>query len=226
MSVKDMIKNSVLESAVYDQSMSAGTYFTIVADMAVALLIGYLIYRIYKRFFTGVVYSRSFAITLIGMCALTCMVTLAISTNIVISLGMVGALSIVRYRTAIKEPLDIMYLFWAITEGITIGASMYVLAAIGMLIMLIIVIGLSRMKEKNNAYVCIVHFSGEGVREAVLNELKSYVHSVKSVIEKDDGVEMTVQIDTKKDDEISARIKAVSGVSDVTMIQYNGDYHG
>lgn len=225
MSVKDMIKKSVLESAVYDQSMTAGTYVTILVDMAVALLIGYLIYRIYKRFFSGVVYSRSFAITLIGMCALTCMVTLAISTNIVISLGMVGALSIVRYRTAIKEPLDIMYLFWAITEGITIGASMYVLAAIGMLIMLLIVIGMSRMKEKNKAYVCIVHFAGEGVKDSVLNELRSYVHSVKSIIEKDDGVEMTIQIDAVNDN-ISAKIKAVAGVSDVTMIQYNGDYHG
>ena len=225
MSVKDMIKKSVLESAVYDQSMTAGTYVTILVDMAVALLIGYLIYRIYKRFFSGVVYSRSFAVTLIGMCALTCMVTLAISTNIVISLGMVGALSIVRYRTAIKEPLDIMYLFWAITEGITIGASMYVLAAIGMLIMLLIVVGMSRMREKNKAYVCIVHFAGEGVKDSVLNELKSYVHSVKSIVEKDDGVEMTIQIDAVNDD-VSAKIKAVAGVSDVTMIQYNGDYHG
>ena len=226
MSVKDMIKKSVLESLAYNQSMSAGTYVTIVADMAIALLIGYIIYRIYKRFFTGVVYSRTFAITLIGMTALTCMVTLAISTNIVISLGMVGALSIVRYRTAIKEPLDIMYLFWAITEGITIGASMYVLAAIGMLIMLIIVIGMSRMKEKNNAYVCIVHFAGEGVKDSVLNELRSYIYSVKNITEKEDGTEMTIQLYAYKDDGISAKIKAVSGVRDVTMIQYNGDYHG
>ncbi len=226
MSVKDMIKKSVLESAVYDQSMTAGTYVTILVDMAVAILIGYIIYRIYKRFFTGVVYSRTFGITLIGMCALTCMVTLAISTNIVISLGMVGALSIVRYRTAVKEPLDIMYLFWAITEGITIGASMYVLAAMGMLAMFVIILGMSRMKEKNGAYVLIVHFTGDGVKEAVLKELKSYVHSVKSIIEKDNDTEMTVQIDAKKNDDISAKIKAVSGVSDVTMIQYNGDFHG
>ena len=226
MSVKDMIKKSVLESAVYDQSMTAGTYVTILVDMAVAILIGYIIYRIYKRFFTGVVYSRTFGITLIGMCALTCMVTLAISTNIVISLGMVGALSIVRYRTAVKEPLDIMYLFWAITEGITIGASMYVLAAMGMLAMFVIILGMSRMKERNGAYVLIVHFTGDGVKEAVLNELKSYVHSVKSIIEKDNDTEMTVQIDAKKNDDISAKIKAVSGVSDVTMIQYNGDFHG
>ncbi len=226
MSVKDMIKKSVLESAMYNQSLTSGTYVTIVVDMIIALIIGYIIYRIYKRFFTGVVYSRTFAVTLIGMCALTCMVTLAISTNIVISLGMVGALSIVRYRTAIKEPLDIMYLFWAITEGITIGASMYILAAVGMLVMLVIIIGMSRMKEKNNAYVMVVHFNGDSVRESILNELSSYVHAVKSTIERDDSTELTVQIDMKKDDGLTAKIKALKGVSDVTMVQYNGDYHG
>ena len=91
-------------------------------SLLVALAMGILIYYVYKRFFTGVVYSRSFAVTLVGMCVLTCMVTLAISTNVVISLGMVGALSIVRYRTAVKDPLDLLYLFWAITTGITAGA--------------------------------------------------------------------------------------------------------
>ena len=85
---------------------------------------------------------------------------------------------------------------------------------------------MSRMKEKNKAYVCIVHFSGDNAKESVLGELKSYVHSVKSVIDKDDSTEMTIQIDMIKDDDISAKIKAIPGVNDVTVIQYNGDYHG
>lgn len=78
---------------------------------------------VYKKFYSGVVFSRSFAVTLVGMCVLTCMVTLAISTNIVISLGMVGALSIVRYRTAVKDPMDLLYLFWSITTDVTAGAE-------------------------------------------------------------------------------------------------------
>lgn len=226
MSVKDVIKKSVLESTVYNQSMAAGTYVTIVVDMLVALMIGYIIYRIYKRFFAGVVYSRFFAVTLIGMTVLTCMVTLAISTNIVISLGMVGALSIVRYRTAIKEPLDIMYLFWAITEGITIGASMYVLAAIGMLIMLIVVIGMSKMKENRGAFVMVVHLNGDTAKTAVLDELKSYIYSIKNSVLRDDMTELTIQIDMNKDDGIAEKIRNVEGVNDVTLIQYNGEYHG
>lgn len=226
MSVKDMIKKSVLESAVYNQSMASGTYFTIVVDMIVALIIGYIIYKIYKRFFAGVVYSRFFAVTLIGMTVLTCMVTLAISTNIVISLGMVGALSIVRYRTAIKEPLDIMYLFWAITEGITIGASMYILASIGMLVMLIVVIGMSKMKENRGAFVMIVHLNDDAAKEKILDVLKSYVYSVKNSILREDTTELTIQIDMNKDDGIAEKVRAISGVNDVALIQYNGEYHG
>ncbi len=225
MSVKDMIKKSVLESVVYNQSITSGTYVTIIIDMLAALIVGYIIYRIYKRFFAGVVYSRYFAVTLIGMTVLTCMVTLAISTNIVISLGMVGALSIVRYRTAIKEPLDIMYLFWAITEGITLGASMYIIASIGMVVMLIIIICMSRMKETSGAFVMVVHFTGDA-KEKILAELKSYIYSVKNTILSENETEMTIQIDMKKDDGIAEKVRAIAGVTDVSMIQYNGDYHG
>lgn len=225
MSVKDMIKKSVLESVVYNQSITSGTYITIIIDMLAALMVGYIIYRIYKRFFAGVVYSRYFAVTLIGMTVLTCMVTLAISTNIVISLGMVGALSIVRYRTAIKEPLDIMYLFWAITEGITLGASMYIIATIGMVVMLIIIICMSKMKETASAFVMIIHFTGDA-KDAILTELKSYVYSIKNTIIKENETEMIIQIDMQKDDGIAEKVRAISGVSDISVIQYNGDYHG
>ena len=114
MSTKDFIKKSVLNAFTqYDAPKLA------VALLA-ALALGILIYLVYRKFYTGVVYSRSFAVTLVGMCVLTCMVTLAISTNVVISLGMVGALSIVRFRTAVKDPLDLLYLFWSITTGIQI----------------------------------------------------------------------------------------------------------
>ena len=118
MSVNDMIKKSVLNS------FSQYNVPKMALALLVALLVGIVIYCVYRRFYTGVVYSRSFAVTLVGMCVLTCMVTLAISTNIVISLGMVGALSIVRYRTAVKDPMDLLYLFWAITSGIAAGAGM------------------------------------------------------------------------------------------------------
>lgn len=129
-------KKSVLESGVFDQYNISSILVALVA----ALALGILIFLVYRRFYTGVIYSRTFAVTLVGMTVLTCMVTLAISTNVVISLGMVGALSIVRFRTAVKDPMDLLYLFWAITTGITAGAGMYVLALIAAAIMILMII--------------------------------------------------------------------------------------
>ena len=226
MSVKAMIKKSILESDMYNQSISLSTLMTIMVDMLLALIIGLLIYEIYKRYFCGVVYSRTFALTLIGMTVLTCMVTLAISTNIVISLGMVGALSIVRYRSAVKEPLDIMYLFWAITMGITIGASMYLLCAAGMLFMLLIVAVMHRRQEKARAYVMIFHGDSEA-EKSVLELIKDIPHGVKSKITRDSYSEISVTLDLcEKELDIADKVKAVSGVKDVTLISYNGEYHG
>ena len=119
-----MIKKSVLKSfGQYNVPKMA-------LALLVALIVGIVIYCVYRRFYTGVVYSRSFAVTLVGMCVLTCMVTLAISTNIVISLGMVGALSIVRYRTAVKDPMDLLYLFLGDHVWYCGGRGMYVLVIV------------------------------------------------------------------------------------------------
>lgn len=226
MSVKAMIKKSILESDMYNQSISLSTLMTIVVDMLLALVIGILIYEIYKRYFCGVVYSRTFALTLIGMTVLTCMVTLAISTNIVISLGMVGALSIVRYRSAVKEPLDIMYLFWSITMGITIGASMYLLGAVGMFFMLIIVAVMHRKQEKAKAYVMIFHGNDEAEKQ-VIDLVKDIPHAVKSKITRGDNFEISVTLDlNEKELDIADKVRAINGVSDVTLISYNGEYHG
>ncbi|MCR5625748.1 MAG: DUF4956 domain-containing protein [Lachnospiraceae bacterium] len=226
MGIKSVIKRSILESDMYNQSISLSTLITIMVDMVLALIIGILIYEIYKKYFSGVIYSRTFALTLIGMTVLTCMVTLAISTNIVISLGMVGALSIVRYRTAVKEPMDIMYLFWSITMGITIGASMYLLAAVGMVIMLILVMVMHRKQEKGSAYIMIVHLKGSD-EKAVLEKINKLSYSVKSKTLRGESAELTVQVECDPDKlGFADEIRALDNVSDVTLVQYNGEYHG
>ena len=149
MSVKDVIKKSVLESGAFTQYDIPG----IIGALIAALLLGILIYLVYRKFYAGVVFSRTFAVTLVGMTVLTCMVTLAISTNVVISLGMVGALSIVRFRTAIKDPMDLLYLFWAITTGITAGAGMYVLALLAAAIMILMILMFyHKQAERKNLY--------------------------------------------------------------------------
>ena len=155
MSTRDFFKNSVLEAFGQVDPAKIGL------SLLVALAMGILIYYVYKRFFTGVVYSRSFAVTLVGMCVLTCMVTLAISTNVVISLGMVGALSIVRYRTAVKDPLDLLYLFWAITTGITAGAGMYALVGLTAAVIVVMIAGFASHQDKARVYMMVIHYTGQ-----------------------------------------------------------------
>lgn len=227
MSVQDVIKKSILEADTFSQAISFNTIITIAMNMVVAILVGYAIYRIYKRYYNGVVYSRSYALTLVGMTILTCMVTLAISTNIVISLGMVGALSIVRYRTAIKEPLDLLYMFWAITSGITIGASMYILVIIGFVVMAAFIALTFGAKAATDVYILSVQFTGNETGDQIIRELNKTRYMVKSRIFRDNLSEMTLQVECKENQMVFVeKIQAIKQVKNVSFVKYNGEYHG
>lgn len=135
-----------------------------------AIALGAFIYFVYQRFFTGVVYSRSFAMTLIGMSILTAMVTLAISTNVVISLGMVGALPL--YVTdGCKDPMDLLYLFWAITTGITVGAGMYILAIVTAVVIFAMLLIFSRMRHQGKVFILIIHYQGDETGDRIIQSL-------------------------------------------------------
>lgn len=186
-----------------------------------------LIYCVYKRFFIGVVYSRSFAVTLVGMCVLTCMVTLAISTNVVISLGMVGALSIVRYRTAVKDPLDLLYLFWAITTGITAGAGMYALVGLTAVVIVVMIAGFASHQDKARVYMMVIHYTGQTTGDDIVRAFGCTKFTVKSKTMRGDKVEMAVEVFSDGVDmPYTDAIRALDGVEDLTLIQYNGEYHG
>lgn len=223
MSVKEAIKKSVLESGVFSELPLSELIWPLLA----ALLLGCLIYLIYRRFYTGVVYSRSFAVTLVGMCVLTCMVTLAISTSIVISLGMVGALSIVRYRTAIKDPMDLLYLFWSITTGITTGAKLYDLALLAALVMIVLIALFFYRQESGKIYVVVLHYQSASVGDQIIRAFGRMKYNVKSTTVRGQETEMAVEVFCgKKEQALTEKLCAIPGVKDVTMIQYNGEYHG
>ena len=223
MSVKDMIKKSVLESGVFDQYNISSILVALVA----ALALGILIFLVYRRFYTGVIYSRTFAVTLVGMTVLTCMVTLAISTNVVISLGMVGALSIVRFRTAVKDPMDLLYLFWAITTGITSEAGMYVLALIAAAIMILMIILFYSRQQRGKIYIAVIHYSGDEAGDEVIRCFGKRKYFIKSKTMRKEKTEMAVEIFCKQADmDFMEKIRAIEHVDDVTLIQYNGEYHG
>lgn len=192
-----------------------------------ALIMGAVIYFVYRKFYTGVIYSRAFAITLVGMTVLTAMVTLAISTNIVISLGMVGALSIVRFRTAVKDPLDLLYLFWAITTGITAGAGMYVLVIVAAAVMTIMIVLFYHKQQKGRIYILVVHYTGDEAGDNVIRALGKIEHFIKSKTMRKEKTEMAIEVFCKNNDTFFMdKIRALDGIEDATLIQYNGEYHG
>ncbi|HIZ83435.1 MAG TPA: DUF4956 domain-containing protein [Firmicutes bacterium] len=225
MSVQDIIKNSFLES--FNNTFTLSSLVSMAIALLAALVFGLLIFLIYNKFYRGVVYNRSFAITLIGMTVMTAMVTLAISTNIVISLGMVGALSIVRYRTAVKEPLDLLYLFWAITTGIAAGAQMYTLAIMAGVIMTLVLLVFNRRSKGGRLYIVIVHYKDELTSDLIRKAMASYKYRTKSKTLRGETTEMAMEVSVPNQNmTFVERLRAIDGVEDVTAIQYDGEYHG
>ncbi len=218
-----MIKRSVLEAEAY----AAQNIGKIVISLLLAILLGCVIYMVYRKFYAGVVFSKSFAVTLIGMTVMTCMVTLAISSNLVISLGMVGALSIVRYRTAIKDPLDLLYMFWAITTGITVGAGMYLLCILAAVAIIVIIFIFYSTRSKGRVYIAVIHYNGDTTGDSILQKFGKMKYFIKSKTMKKEYIEMAVELFLKDNDLMYFEsLRDIEGVRDVTVIQYNGEYHG
>ena len=221
MSFQDIFKSSFLESV---------TEFSIldtILGLAVALVIGLFIFMVYKKSITGVMYSEGFGLTLIGLSLVTTLVIMAVTSNVVLSLGMVGALSIVRFRTAIKEPFEIVFLFWALAAGIVVGAGMIPLALIGSAIIGVLLILFANRKVHNTPYIFIASCADEKAEEAILQILKQETSHVivKSKTINASGIELTTELRTK--DATTAfvnHISALPGVDNATLVSYNGEY--
>ena len=151
----DIFKSSFLESVTEFSAVDT------LIGMVFALVIGLFIFLIYKKTFSGIMYSTGFAMALVGLSMVTTLVIMAVTSNVVLSLGMVGALSIVRFRAAIKEPMEIVFLFWSLAVGIIIGAGMIPLAVIGSVIIGIIFLLFTSKKTQNMPYILIVNCDGE-----------------------------------------------------------------
>ncbi len=220
MTFQDIFKSSFLENAA---SFSALDF---VIAMGLAFVIGLFIFVVYKKTFHGVMYSSGFGVSLIALTLITTLVILAVTSNIVLSLGMVGALSIVRFRTAIKEPLDIAYLFWAIAAGIVLGAGMIPLAVFGSAFIGCILLIFVNRKPTDHPYILIVSCLGE-VEETILTMIKEQVkkQELKSKTVSKNGTEMTIEVRLQGEDSAFVnRIAGLPGVDNAVLVSYNGDY--
>ncbi|MGN0353657.1 MAG: DUF4956 domain-containing protein [Muricoprocola sp.] len=227
MNMKDYFKKSMWEAFTASSGITLDFVIKSVLAMAIAVLLGTIIFMIYKHYYGGVVYSSSFAMTLIGMTVLTCMLTLAISSNIIISLGMIGALSIVRYRTAIKDPMDLLYLFWSISVGITVAADLYVLAVLTMIVMFFMVHVFYHKRRKGVIYILVTHYEGEDTKDKVIRQLGNMKYQLKSQTIRKGITEMTVELLAKHNNTaFLEKISSLENVKDASLIQYNGEYTG
>lgn len=221
MTFSDIFKSSFLESV---------TEFSVVdtiIGMLFALVIGLFIFMIYKKTFSGIMYSTSFAMTLVGLSLVTTLVIMAVTSNVVLSLGMVGALSIVRFRTAIKEPMEIVFLFWSLAVGIVIGAGMIPLAVIGSAIIGVILVVFANKKTTDTPYILIISCKDEKAEESAMNLIQQSVDKclIKSKTVNAAGIELTAEVRIK--DAATSfvnRINEINGVTGGTLVSYNGEY--
>jgi uncharacterized membrane protein YhiD involved in acid resistance len=223
MSFQDIFKSSFLENV---------TEFSLLdtcIGLAAALLVGLFIFMIYKKTLTGVLYSDGFALTLVGLSLVTTLVIMAVTSNVVLSLGMVGALSIVRFRTAIKEPVEIVFLFWSLAVGIVIGAGMIPLAIIGSALIGVILLLFANRKIRKQPYILVVSCKDEAAEQRITEILAKAVeyYTVKSKTVNAAGIEFTAELRTKDAETAFVnRITELEGVGNATLVSYNGEYMG
>jgi uncharacterized membrane protein YhiD involved in acid resistance len=221
MTFKDIFKSSFLTN------ITEFSITDILLAMLVACIVGLFVFWVYKKTFTGVMYSTGFALTLVGLTLVTTLVILAVTSNVVLSLGMVGALSIVRFRAAIKEPIEIVFLFWSVAAGIVIGAGLIPMALIGSVIIGGILLLFANRKIHENPYILVVNCADSGAEQSAMELIKESTlrNQVKTKTVGADSVELTVEVRMKDDSTAFVnRLLDVAGVRNATLVSYNGDY--
>ncbi len=223
MNFSDIFKSSFLEN------ITSVSLLDMAISLILAFAIGLSIFFVYKKTFSGVMYSSSFGVTLVALTMITTLVILAVTSNVVLSLGMVGALSIVRFRTAIKEPLDIAFLFWSIAAGIVLAAGLIPLAVFGSVIIGAVILIFANKKSHFNPYMVVLQCSDRASEEAAVEFLKNHVKRtvIKSKTAQKGLIELNIEI--RLNDENTDFINILSdmkGINSAVLVSYNGEYMG
>ena len=223
MTFNDIFKSSFLEN------VTAISVFDMLLALSLAFCLGLFIFLVYKKTYRGVMYSSSFGVTLLALTMITTLVILAVTSNVVLSLGMVGALSIVRFRTAIKEPLDIAFLFWSIAVGIVLAAGMIPLAVIGSVVIGVILLVFVNRRSYSDPYIVVLQCEGHESEAAAKELLEKFTErcTVRSKSARRGALEVNFEVRLKNDntDFVNA-LSELTGVQSAVLVSYNGDYMG
>ncbi|MBI6038569.1 DUF4956 domain-containing protein [Clostridium perfringens] len=219
--------SDIFKSSFVDK-MTSISFLDMFIAMILSFAVGLFIMQVYKKTFKGVMYSSTFAMSLLALTLITTLIILGVTSNVVLSLGMVGALSIVRFRSAIKEPMDIAFLFWSISEGIVLGAGLIPLAILGAVFIGIVMVLFANKKTTDNPYILVVNCKNDISENSVLNILSKNVNKycVKSkTISPSNGIEMTIEVKLKNiTTSFVNEVSNIEGVSNAVLVSYNGDY--
>lgn len=195
--------------------------------LVTAALLGLFIAALYRATYQGVMYTMTYGVTLVAVCMVSALILCVVTSNVVLTLGMVGALSIIRFRTSIKEPLDIGFMFWAVAAGIAIGAGMAGVAAIGSLMIGIVVVLLMRGRQNGVPYILILNVDGQGTEEKAMALVREQVKRcrIKSKRVTKEGTEVTVDIRLKQENtDFMHTLCAMEGVASAVLVTYSGEY--
>lgn len=221
MSFQDIFKSSFLEN------MTSVSFLDMALALILAFGIGLFIFLIYKRTFSGVMYSGSFGVTLVALTMITTLVILAVTSNVVLSLGMVGALSIVRFRTAIKEPLDIAFLFWSIAVGIVLAAGLIPLAVFGSVAIGVFLLLFANRKASENPYIVVLQCRNTDAEQQAVSYLSQHTKKmvVKSKTARAGYIELNYEVRLRDEQTgFITELSELKGVESAVLVSYNGDY--
>lgn len=218
MTFSDIFKDSFLDSTTTLTTLQMGV------TILISFILGLFIFQVYKKTYQSVVYTKSFSVSLIMMTMITSLVIMAVTSNIILSLGMVGALSIVRFRAAIKDPMDIVYMFWAIAVGIVTGAGYYLLALIGSAAIGVILYVFSLNTASDAPYLLIVSFREDTVEQDIINHIKHHVkhYLIRNKTVEQDQIELTIDL-RFKDNEMAfiTELKTIQSVQQAVLVSNN-----
>lgn len=222
MTINDIFKNDFIE-----QATGALSTLEILITLGIAFLVGAGIFFVYKKTFQGVMYSKTFNVSLVVLSLISATIIIGVTNNIVLSLGMVGALSIVRFRTSIKDPIDVVYMFWAIGSGIIAGAGLYLLCLVSFIFIGTVLYVFTNMDIRLEPYLLIIGYESKEAEERIFELLDQSLdaYKVKSKTKVPSQFELTVEIRTKTDKSgIINDLDEIEGVNNVAMLSYDGDY--
>ena len=206
------------------QTIAPDSWLTIIFSLVLAFAVGLFIAWTYRRNYRGVMYSNNFTLTLVLMTLITCPVVMCIRESIQLSMGMVGALSIVRFRTAVKDPLDTAYMFWALTMGILLGAGQFFLTALAVVGIAVLITVLVHIQSKRlGSFLLVIRMGDEAERAANQIVAGIRIQQLKSKTVSSNGIEATYEVRVDKPDALLAKLRSVPGIYDATLVAYTGE---